>query len=840
MHTHASRSERGIALIAVLLLMMLVAAVLAGFASVLMNEQRMEKTEQDRLDAFYAAHGALEKITADLGSLFAASYSPSAAQIAALTATAQRPVFTGVSYPTTSEGSGYAVNFTADSDGNPASSVRSITIDPYAGFTGLVTTYTLAVTAQTVSGGEARLERQLQTVGIPIFQFGIFSESDLAFEPGPTFTFTGRVHTNGNLYLGAAESLLKLTDKVTAVGSVVRAYLSTGDSNTYGDNTWVMISTKAGTYRALQKTEGSVVGDVGSSANSKWTTLSTVTYNGRILSGSTGAQRLDLPLVEDGAAPIELIRRPPTTEATTSTLYGQRYFAKASLRILLSDTSADITGLPSVTSTAPIALTATLPTGYTASTSTPPFALADSTATGVLVPDGTPLLGGYLKIEKQTSSGTWVDVTLEILNLGIAGPQQNPTTCTATNANAVLRLQRLADSSSCTTTAADLIKPRKYVAQTLFDAREGKLVDVQTTSQAYVQLGGVIHYIELDVTNLSKWFKGTIGTTGTSAIQVDDGYVVYFSDRRGNRNAAGIETGEYGFEDFVMTSSSQTAPNGTLDTGEDLNASGTLETYGATYAGTYPLTTAGAALTWTSPLGSTVRPYTNVNTITVDVAKRNPARFFRRALKLTNGTGIAAAGVYGLTIATENPMYVQGNYNATAANFSTNSTSLTTRGYAACSLIADAITMLSINWTDYKSFAAPYESNSRVATTTYYRFASITGKGIAFNEPFSSSRAGSDGGVNNYARFLENWNNVSFHFKGSMVSLWYNRQAVGPFRNATSSGGSPINNNAYYPPDRDIQFDTDFLTMSCLPPATPMFRDINVLGFTQVTTVPTS
>jgi len=65
----------------------------------------------------------------------------------------------------------------------------------------LETTYTLTVAARTATGGEAKLVRTTQTVGIPLFQFGIFSDTDLSFFPGPNFDFGGRVHTNGNLFL---------------------------------------------------------------------------------------------------------------------------------------------------------------------------------------------------------------------------------------------------------------------------------------------------------------------------------------------------------------------------------------------------------------------------------------------------------------------------------------------------------------------------------------------------------------------------------------------------------------------------------------------------------------
>ena len=62
--------------------------------------------------------------------------------------------------------------------------------------------------------------------------------------------------------------------------------------------------------------------------------------------------------MSQGALPIDLIRRPatPTEDATNPLVYGQRYFAMASLRILLSDTAAELTGLPTVTPTVPVPL----------------------------------------------------------------------------------------------------------------------------------------------------------------------------------------------------------------------------------------------------------------------------------------------------------------------------------------------------------------------------------------------------------------------------------------------------------------------------------------------------
>ena len=73
--------------------------------------------------------------------------------------------------------------------------------------------------------------------------------------------------------------------------------------------------------------------------NANWLeSISTGTYRSYIRTGTTGAKRLDLPLVSQGATPIDLIRRPAINSnenIANAPVFGQRYFAQASLRILL-------------------------------------------------------------------------------------------------------------------------------------------------------------------------------------------------------------------------------------------------------------------------------------------------------------------------------------------------------------------------------------------------------------------------------------------------------------------------------------------------------------------------
>ena len=85
-----------------------------------------------------------------------------------------------------------------------------------------------------------------------------------------------------------------------------------------------------------------------------------------------------------------------------------------------------------------------------------------------------------------------------------------------------------------------------------------------------MRAGGVMGYVTLDVANLNQWFLGNIGTTGDEAVN-NNGYIVYFSDRRGDHNedaaTANAETGEYGAEDFINPGDAEGDPNGALDGG---------------------------------------------------------------------------------------------------------------------------------------------------------------------------------------------------------------------------------------------------------------------------------
>ncbi len=938
------RKQSGIALITTLLLLLLMSAMVVGFMLLVTEGQRLSGMNNEQSRAFYGAESGMEKLTADLGSLFATTYAPAAKQVDDLaTRPPVLPSSTGVSYVDVLGNSTYSIAYPKDGNGNPLSQFAQIRSgsSAFQGMSALETTYTLTVAARTATGGEAKLVRTTQTVGIPLFQFGIFSDTDLSFFPGPNFDFGGRVHTNGNLFLdsggpaGATPTQsypptiqLWLRSPVTASKEILRDCLSNSNpESAAGRHPGSVEITNGGSLQALGFRQGSLNSCLGSGANSSWGSISD-SFNGNLRSG---VKPLDLTIVllgNGGSKPVDMIRRPVAGEQTANPgVLGERYFSQASLRVLLSDNASDITGLDCVSSGAPFNLAdlavpvaiwpasaTALKTAMTAAGTTL-LPLAASGAAGTTVaagynsndgywqPINTPIITGFIKIDAQTSygspCGSYTDVTKEILSLGYAGRNLNPVSltppqlpglpgaqiapsaCLDPHPNAVIRLERVRDNPSnyasatgpCGITATLAPQnPSDYWPNALYDTREGYNRQPAPALNNQVTLGGIMNYIELDVKNLAKWFSGTIGTSGPNTQDpavAPNNFVVYVSDRRGNYLPAGtavgswpplspstLETGEYGYFDLVNSGDPKGCPDNKIEpapatggpSAEDPAGSGVLAIYGentfpnglvnstgvitaSTLFSNLPNAAVQAdALCLTGGSGG-ISPWPRSFLKQNNDGRENTNALFRRAVKLVNGSLITlpvcpGAVSCGLTITTENPMYIQGDYNANSAGGGFTNPSVAT------SVAADAVTILSVNWNDVNSFASPFNNLfNRTGATTYVRTAVVAGKQVSFQIPpwdsaviDGSQDFGTDGGVHNFLRFLERWNGT-LNYEGSIVSLFYSRQATGLF----NSGG-----NNYSPPTRGYKFDVNFLDPTLLPPRTPMFRDVNTTGFTQL------
>ncbi|MDR3402836.1 MAG: hypothetical protein P4L99_10100 [Chthoniobacter sp.] len=185
----------------------------------------------------------------------------------------------------------------------------------------------------------------------------------------------------------------------------------------------------------------------------------------------------------------------------------------------------------------------------------------------------------------------------------------------------------------------------------------------------------------------------------------------------------------------------------------------------------------------------------------------------QKAVRVTNG-GVLPDG--GLTIATEDGLYVQGDYNTgttnnpnavpsnanPAANAATTVSGYTTKSAA---LVADAIMVLSNSWSDANASSSV---SSRNASNTTLNTALIGGY-IPSTNGAANGRSGYSGGMNNFPRFLESWSGDNMTFSGAFVSLYQSKQFTG----AWDTG------DIYSPPTRYWYFDT--LLLSRVLPGIP-------------------
>ncbi len=188
-----------------------------------------------------------------------------------------------------------------------------------------------------------------------------------------------------------------------------------------------------------------------------------------------------------------------------------------------------------------------------------------------------------------------------------------------------------------------------------------------------------------------------------------------------------------------------------------------------------------------------------------------------RGVRLING---AALPTCGMSVASPNPVYIQGDYNTTDPSHSTTtqppsdvSTAYSTSGVTpspvvsgatrVASLVAgDAVNVLSNAWTDSGGFLAHSQGYAATGTPTTINTAIVAG-----NVPTTSSSY--SGGIENFPRFHEDWSGKNFTIYGSFGLLYDSAQAKGAWASAS-----------YSPPNRQWYFDSTLADKN--PPGFPL------------------
>lgn len=177
-----------------------------------------------------------------------------------------------------------------------------------------------------------------------------------------------------------------------------------------------------------------------------------------------------------------------------------------------------------------------------------------------------------------------------------------------------------------------------------------------------------------------------------------------------------------------------------------------------------------------------------------------------RAIRLVNGHALPNVGGYsgGLTVVTNNPVYIKGNYNtsatpsATPPSNATPTSSPTAGSYVrkpAC-VVADSINVLSANWSDTNSTLSISGGgynilNPRAAVSTTINTALVSG-----NVP--TTNAGYSGGGEGFIRLQEDWRTQNFVYYGSMVQLFPSKQGNSPGSATGSFHKNPANTRWFY------------------------------------------
>ncbi len=165
---------------------------------------------------------------------------------------------------------------------------------------------------------------------------------------------------------------------------------------------------------------------------------------------------------------------------------------------------------------------------------------------------------------------------------------------------------------------------------------------------------------------------------------------------------------------------------------------------------------------------------------------------------------------FGLTFATNAPMYTLGHLNHDADN-ANNRIPLMIAG--------DAINILSSVFKD-SDYATAGSPNGPNPTGNAYKAAAHTTTNAVFVSGNVPSRQGQySGGGENFYRYLEGWGTNAHHiFRGSMLNLYESRVATVSW---DKNPGSEVSSGYYSAPRRDWRWDTRFAEAANVPPGIP-------------------
>lgn len=297
----SARQQEGYALLMVMLFGGIGLLALAGALRWVQTSGTLIHRSNQNFRATAAAEAATEKVLAQLSRDFKNSGES--------TAYGNLSTYTGL-IPTASDNAIWGGFTFSDAQGNDGRTYVSRTAastyapleSQYSGLLGFASTYRIVSNARE-SGAlfnvPGAVQQDIQLASIPIFQFAIFYSGDMELNGAATLHVRGRVHGNSNFYLGSSANQYFYED-VTVSGAI-------NFGSRYG---W---STNGGTIYFYDTRE-------------------------------TNRTALTLPIGTNNTADAvrEVLYMPPSGEAIDSAMGRERYYNKAELVILVSNSTVNV------------------------------------------------------------------------------------------------------------------------------------------------------------------------------------------------------------------------------------------------------------------------------------------------------------------------------------------------------------------------------------------------------------------------------------------------------------------------------------------------------------------
>jgi hypothetical protein len=759
------------------------------------------------------------------------------------------------------------------------------------------------------------LQMDFKSRTIPLFQFGAFYERDLELNPSPLMTFNGRLHSNQNVYLTAGNgNTLTLNGIITAVTSInagnptlPNGYQASGTVQIQKDeaNATSLVSLSATSTPNPNPTTTAVPVISKTSTQTEVDTV-TATYNGKLRAKNVttltpppvsfltkvdasktnsvgeyyGKADLRLEMFPDRAVPFTLqVIKGGTTANTSCTTNGFSIsnvsversgyntancsnLSEGQLRSLMQPVLVRPKSTIEYTTfcTKPVGEVRTSPQVGTAvnitikdSTATPDLAVKERILDALaltLAAQTAPVTYSALSTPLSTTAQTQFGGLLANIP-GLAPGDLNTLVSAAPRNIAALNSTTTKDN----TTTGSCFRPAPI--QALFTPGDFSTAAALTantpTNFNDRRENRYIRMLQTNMESLTLWNRDGLFTTG-----VFDGDLTTADDNSTAPQLTALSA------NLAVDNTTKSWTNKTNSSGDNLLFTKadpvttalvynpTTKSYEDSTLATNLFRTMGLAasdrteggLVLYATINKTTYPYLTVSTTQAGDTRQSPYGF-----AFNDGANLPAP----LTIATDQPVYSQGDWNTLdqqPASFLADTIAILSNS---CLATTDTGTMspwasTNVGTTVVTSRATTLGIVLGTATGTTTLPPSLSGQlncgsiaGIptmatptTVNAAFLSKTDASitapeyySGGLNNYMRILETWTNQEMKYKGSFVSLGAPLEVSGRYR----ACGTPLTNNYGCPPNRNWAYDTSFNSYTGLPPLPPKVIELQQDSF---------